>query len=424
MIGRLLRAKGEQRKLLFSLGTNFLTRVPGAVGVLWLLPLFRFGLGTEAYGTLLASGALATATTFLIGGFNVVGRRLIGEAYAENDRRGEANGFASMLVANTLCLLVGLVIILAYCGIRGVSSEIIIISILPAFGIFFTMFDNARSAYNEQYVTATLQFVLQTTIFTIAFLVPATRQNLILAALVLQGHYILSSLITFGLLLRHRPYLFRGHAVTVWRVARDGTMFALADGLLMTSLSLSVVWLQATASATTSAWFATIVRLFQTFLVPVILLLMPLSSYIRLRWNGKTLAQRQFFTKATLWIGLAYGTFVAAALMLVSTLYVNELLHLPAPGRWYEMMPVFLLFGAIVAYRGYSSVAYVVLDETTHLSFWTTVALTAAVTLGAISSFAIDPLNVINVYALVAALSMIFVLFWNVARFVRTSLPE
>jgi hypothetical protein len=42
-----------------------------------------------------------------------------------------------------------------------------------------------------------------------------------------------------------------------------------------------------------------------------------------------------------------------------------------------------------------------------------------AVGIGGISSFAVDPLNVINVYAAVAALSMIVVLFWNVARFVR-----
>ena len=49
MIALLRRADREQRKLLFSLGTSFLTRIPGLIGVLWFLPLLRFGLGTDDY---------------------------------------------------------------------------------------------------------------------------------------------------------------------------------------------------------------------------------------------------------------------------------------------------------------------------------------------------------------------------------------
>jgi hypothetical protein len=57
-----------------------------------------------------------------------------------------------------------------------------------------------------------------------------------------------------------------------------------------------------------------------------------------------------------------------------------------------------------------------VLDETTHLSSWTTAAVSAAVVLGAAASFAVDPLSAINVYALAAGLSMVVVLFWNAMR--------
>ena len=110
---------------------------------------------------------------------------------------------------------------------------------------------------------------------------------------------------------------------------------------MMATLSLSVVWLQTSASSTTSAWFATMVRLFQTFLVPVILLLIPLSSYIRILWNGKSVAQQQAFAKATLFIGLCYGAIVAVALLLVSRFYVGLLLHLPAPGTCLESCRVF-----------------------------------------------------------------------------------
>ena len=156
-------------------------------------------------------------------------------------------------------------------------------------------------------------------------------------------------------------------------------------------------------------------RLFQTLLVPVSLLLVPLSSYIRILWNSKSVAQQQAYTKATLLIGLAYGAIVAVLLFVASQLYIGWLLQLPVP----RDLAIFLLFGAIVAYKSYSSVAYVVLDETAHLSSWTMAAVSAAVALGAVASFAVDPLNAINVYALAAGLSMIVVLFWNTSRLNR-----
>src|SRR5207245_15232 len=80
-----------------------------------------------------------------------------------------------------------------------------------------------------------------------------------------------------------------------------------ADGFLMATLSLSVVWLQAAAVPATSAWFATIVRLFQTLLTPVILVLLPLSSYIRILWQAKSAAQQPAVTKRTLFIGNVYA---------------------------------------------------------------------------------------------------------------------
>ena len=105
----------EQRKLLFSLGMNFATSIPGSIGVLFFLPLLRFGLGTDGYAKLLAASALGTAATFLSGGFNVVGRRLVGEAYSTGNKTGEAAAFASMLAANAVSMLFALGAIIIYC---------------------------------------------------------------------------------------------------------------------------------------------------------------------------------------------------------------------------------------------------------------------------------------------------------------------
>jgi hypothetical protein len=105
-----------------------------------------------------------------------------------------------------------------------------------------------------------------------------------------------------------------------------------------------------------------------------------------------SIAQQQVFTRVTLWVGLCYGAIVALGLVVASRLYVDSLLHLPAPGNLLQIFPIFLLFGAIIAYKGYSSVAYLVLDESSHLSSWTTVVISASVALAAAASVALPAL--------------------------------
>ena len=360
MIALLRRANREQRKLLFSLGTSFLTRIPGLIGVLWFLPLLRFGLGTDDYANLLTAIVLGTAPGFLFAGFGLVGRRLIGEAYANGDHIGEANGFLSLVLASAVALGVALAFIIAYCWVRHTGLAMLVVAALSAIGLFFNTGDHVRAAYNEHYVTATLLIGFQLAVYTIGFLVPATRQNLILGSLVLQVHYLLASLVTLALLLRGRSYLLMGRATAARLIACEGIRLAMADGILMVTLSAGVVWLQASTSAATAAWFATTVRLFQIFLVPVVLLMMPLSSYIRILWNDKSIVQQRAFTKAVFIIGIGYGAIVAITLLAVSRIYVGRLLHLPEPGGPLQVIPCFLLFGAVVAYRSYSSVTYLV----------------------------------------------------------------
>jgi hypothetical protein len=421
VINRLRRANTEQRKLLYSLGTNFATRIPGSIGVLFFLPLLRFGLGTDDYARLLAASALGIAATFLSGGFNVVGRRLVGEAYSTGNIRGEAAAFASLSVANAASMLFALVIIIIYCSTVGAGTPFLITAALPVIAAFFNTFDNVRSAYNEHYVTATLLIILQLIAYAFGFLVPFTRQHFVVSAFVLTSPYLFASFFALVLLLRKRSYLIGGGWELTWHIIRDGTVYALADGLLTATLSLAVVWLETVASAETAAWFATLLRLFQVFLVPVILLLLPLSSYIRVIWNASGPVKQRAFATVTLVMGLGYGALVGIALLFVSQIYIGGVLHLPAPENLLYVLPCFLLFAAIVAYRSYSSIAYLVFDDPSHLSWWTTLAVIAAVIISAGSSLEIDALGAINVYALLAALLMISVLFWNVARFIRSS---
>jgi hypothetical protein len=421
VISRLRHTSTEQRKLLFSLGTNFATRIPGSIGVLFFLPLLRFGLGTDDYAGLLAASALGTGAAFLSGGFNVVGRRLVGEAYSRGNLGAEATAFASLSAANAVSMLFAFVIILIYCAAVRASTSFMIAGALPVIAAFFNTFDNVRSAYNEHYVTATLLIVLQLIAYAVGFLVPFTRQHMVVSAFVLTSPYLFASFFAVALLLRKRSYLIGGSREFTWRIIRDGTVYALADGLLTATLSLAVVWLDTAANSQTAAWFATLVRLFQIFLVPVLLLLLPLSSYIRVIWTASGPVRQRAFASLTLVMGLGYGALVGITLLLVSQIYVNGVLHLPAPESPLDVLPCFLLFAAIVAYRSYSSIAYLVFDDPTHLSWWTTLAVVTAVVAGAGSSLLIDALDAINVYAFLAGSLMIGVLVWNVARFFRAS---
>lgn len=411
-------ANREQRKLLASLAANFLTRIPGAVGLLWFLPLLVSGLGTEKYGDLLAAMALSGATGgFLSGGVKTIGRRWIGEAYGANDRVGEANAFASLIVSNLILMALAIMIISVYVVSCGNALEVWIVAIICVFSICCNTFNDARAAYNEHYVTATLLFGLQIAVYTIAAFVPSTQQNLVLGVLIFQGPYLLSSLITGVMLLRERPYLMFGRPVTLWRMVCDGTRLSMADSFLEVPLSLTVVWLQASADATTSAWFATVVRLFQTFQAPILLVLMPLSGYVRLLWNRKTASQRQLFVKVLLVASFSYALVVAVALLLSSQFYIGLMLHIPAPPIW-QNLPIFLLLGMIIAYKTYSMIVYVVLDSN-HLAGWITVTtgVTAAI-LGAAATLG-DPLIILDIYALITGTAIIWVMTWSMVRFVR-----
>ena len=297
----------------------------------------------------------------------------------------------------------------------------LIVAALPPITGFFNTFDNVRAAYNEHYVTATLLIMLQLVMYAIGFLVPYTRQHLVVSAMLLSSPYMFASLAALALLLRRRPYLIGGSARLAWRVMREGTAYAVADGLLTATLSLAVVWVERSGRAETAAWFGTLVRLFQIFLVPIILLLLPLSSYIRVVWNARGVAEKRAFARTTLLVGLAYGALVAVALLLISTLYIGGALKLRAPENQFEVAPCFLLFGAIVAFRSYSSIAYLVLDDPTHLSRWTTIAVSTAVAVSMVSSLVVDVPVAIGIYALVAGSLMIAVLVWNAVRFIRSS---
>lgn len=398
--------------MLLSVGSSVFTRVPGVIGVIWFLPLLHSGLGTAAYAELLSAMALALAVTCLARGLAVAGRRVIGEAWSRQNHADAADGVASLVLAQAVALALSLFVVSLHAWMYGVSATLFIVTALTCFGGFLNQFNDVQAAHNEHYVTASIMFVVQASVYAAGILVPAARHSVLLAALVIQGPYWFTSLAIFGVLLWKRPYLFRGRPgiASVWSLLRQGTLITTADGLLIMTLSLLVVWLQDTASAATAAWFATLVRLFQTLLTPVVMLLMPLSGYLRLQWDRKSPAEQMAMMRVTALCGTGYGTIVGLALLFASSLYVNDMLHLPTPPLP-QVLPVFFLFGAIVAYSSFSSMAYVLIPESTRMSGLVTTIATAAIAIGWLTSLVLEPLSVVSIYALVTGLPLLAIVF-------------
>ena len=406
----------DQKKLSWSLLVNFATRVPGAFGLLLILPLFRFDLGTDNYAFLLGALALGTTTAFLYGGFNTMGRRLIGEALGREDKQGEAEGLMGLVVVSGLVTALALAVIAAYSLTQPRTGALFIIASFVAVSSFLNLFDNARAAYNEHYVTAVLQIVFQVGNLVLAYAFKSLRTDPFLACYLIQGHYILASAIAGGWLFWQRPYLLRGSLARVKMIAQSGLAIGLADGLLSAVLSLSVVWMQASATTEEAGWYATLMRLFQTILVPVILLLLPLSSYIRIIWHKKSAAQQRKVILATVLLGLGYGALASGALSIASVYYIEKLLKLPSPGHWLQLLGIYALFTGIIGYRSFSSIAYLVMDGG-KLAVWITSGLLAALAIAAVLSRLVTPLMVIAIFGALVSVLLIAVETTSALRF-------
>lgn len=400
--------EAHRRKLALSLALNLATRIPGAAGVLLILPLLRRDLGVEGYGLLLGALALGTLSTFLFGGFNTMGRRLIGEAHARGDSAGEADALVSLLAVNGCLYAAALAATGAYAAIQPDGGRMFVIAALASSAAFANTFDNARAAYNEHYVTALLQILFQAMLIALAFLARPVREDPVLAGIVIQGHLLLASVLAGANLLLSRPYLLKGAPAKAGWIVSRGLRAGMADGLLAASMALSVVWMQAHADAVLAGWYATLVRLFQTLAVPIALLLMPLSSYLRLGWERRGRRQQRLLLRATALGGLIYGGLAAALLAVVSAFYVERMLALPGPDDPLARMAILALFAATIAYRCHAMIAYVVSDGA-RLAPWLAAGIAAS---GGIAVVAGASGPAIEAVALNAALVSAVLLGW------------
>ncbi|MDB5575141.1 MAG: WecB/TagA/CpsF family glycosyltransferase [Bradyrhizobium sp.] len=357
-------ADPERKKLAWSVSANMLTRVPSLALVLLILPRIFVGLGPERYAAMFAALAFGGLMTFLTAGAGILGVRFIGAAASEGDHAVEATMFASLAMVNlaiTATLMVTAFGVELAAG-QGIAVACVVMLPLIQAGLNAT-FDNARMAYNEHYRTALQVFGFQILWYGMFIAVPGFSTNIVLAATVFHAPITLSSIVNAVSLGRARPYLLRGRASRFTEFVRAGFSFGTADGLLMAAPGLMVIWLNAFARPEITDWFATQSRLFQMLLSPLLMVLLPLAAFIRIKWSKASAKRQRDAITASLAFGISGCIAMAAGLAIVGPFYARHWLGLRPPTEWLTLAPIFVFFGVVTLYRIFSSIAYLVLDS-------------------------------------------------------------
>lgn len=397
----------ERRKLVLSLLANMMTRFPGLALVFLILPRLFTGLGAERYAALFAALALGTLASFPMTGTGVLGIRLIGSAASQDDRPGAASAFLSLGAANFSLSGLLMAVVFAIELVRGHGLTIACVALLPLIQAAFNVtFDNARLSYNEHYWTASLMLSFQILWYFLVLTTPAFHTHILLAATVFHAPTILASLTNGTLLLRSRPYLLHGRVTHFREMLRAGFSFGTADGLLMAALGLVVIWLQISESPSVTSWVATQNRLFAMCFTPILMVLVPLGGFIRIKWAGASPKRQRDAIKAAFAAGILAFFAMAAGLGVVGPLYARYWLGLEAPAGWLILAPCFVYFGAIAFYRCFASIAYLVLDGA-WLAHRVIVACLVAGLIGGASAYFLDPLSGFAVFASIASLLIV-----------------
>jgi N-acetylglucosaminyldiphosphoundecaprenol N-acetyl-beta-D-mannosaminyltransferase len=420
---RALLADPERKKLVWSVSANMLTRLPSLALLLLILPRIFAGLGPQGYATMVSALALGGLATFVMSGAGVLGLRVIGTAASLGDTTSEAAMFVSLAAVNLCVTGVLMVGTFGVEVVRGESMAVACVALLPLLQSGLnTTFDNARMAYNEHYRTALLVFCFQLICYALFLAVPAFSANIFLAATMFHAPITLASIVNAVWLVKARPYLLSGSAVRAAEVLRAGFSFGAAEGLLMAAPGLTVIWLDAFAGPATTAWFATQGRLFQMFLSPLLMVLLPLASFIRVKW-GKASIERQ---RRTILAAFSLGTLglfgMTLGLGVIGPVYARHWLGLELPAGWPTLLGIFIFFGAVTCYRVFSAIAYLVLDGTGLAHRVITAALIGALA-GLAAQPYLSPLGAFALFAVATSLLILAAIVLSVLRGVRGGRP-
>jgi O-antigen/teichoic acid export membrane protein len=413
-----LNLNPDRMRLLASLSFNFIAKVPGLVAAFVILPMVSRSLGTATYGEFLSALALGSAFTLPYGGINAVGRRLLAAAYGARDQARQANVFVTTTLLMAAVALVAAIVLSVTTGGSWSKPVFLLIALLPIVASFFNVFDNSRASYNEHYVTALFQLIFQICIYAGVYIVGLPQGGIAVAGLTLQSPYALASIATLLVLLVQRPFLLSGKVEGVTSILVPAVGVMLADGALAVLLNLSVYWLQFSHHADMAAWFGTFVRLFQSFMSPVLLIFFPLTTYISMRWGQMTPQRQVLLHQVFIVTGFTYGLIVGGAMAFFGPLYIDHMFKLTVRGDRVDVLALSLFMGAVIAQKTYTMLLYAV-AEARFVSFGTAIISALGIGAAALSSRWLPAVRVIDLLFVSVGLGVPVVLMIGAYRYRR-----
>jgi hypothetical protein len=406
----------DRLRLLASLTFNFVAKAPGLVAAFVILPMISRSLGTATYGEFLSALALGSIFTLPFGGVNVVGRRLLASAFGAQDRSRQANVFATTTTLMCIVAIVDVTILIAGTAHAWTRPTFLFISTLPILGALLNVFDNLRASYNEHYVTAIMQLIFQVSIYAAVYFIGLPPGAVALSGLALTLPYALASCATLVILLAQRPFLLSGKIQEIRHYLMPAFGVMMADGALALLLNVSVYWLKVAHDEAMAAWLGTFVRLFQSFMSPVLLILFPVTTYISMRWGGLTAKRRMSLHKIFILAGFAYGIIVGGAMAFVGPLYIDHMFRLTTRGDALDVLALSLFLGTIIAQKTYTMLLYAV-SEAKFVSFGTAVVSAIGIAAAALASIWLPAERAVVVLFLAVAVGVPMVLLIGDRRY-------
>ena len=419
---RRLSLNPARLQLAASLAFNVIAKAPGLVAAFVILPLVSRSLGTSAYGEMLSALALGAVFTLPYGGINAVGRRLLASAFGAGDKSRQANVFVTSTTLNALVMLLAALILSAGAAHSWSRPVFLVIALLPVIGGFLNVFDNTRASFNEHYVTAVLQLIVQILIYGGVYLIGLSPGAIVAAGLTLQSPYALASILTMIALLLKRPYLLRGRIEGVSAMLLPAVGVMMADGSLGLLLNLSVYWLTLAGQSPMSAWLGTFTRLFSSFMSPVLLIFFPLTTYISMRWGTVSIQRRLLLHRLFILTGFGYGAIVGVAMAFLGPLYIERMFRLSLHGDRLDVLALSLFLGAIIAQKTYTMLLYAV-AEARFVSYGTALAAATAIAAAAVSAVWLPPMRTIDVLFVTVGIAVPAILLIGDHRY-RRALAE
>ncbi|SDH20506.1 hypothetical protein SAMN05216338_1006165 [Bradyrhizobium sp. Rc2d] len=399
----------DRLRLIASIAFNVISKSPAVLNIAFILPLIHKSLGTALYGEFLSMLALGSSFTLFFGGINTVSRRHLSAAHGSNNKAEESKIISDAVGCAMIAAILSGIVVAAIASRTASAPALVFAALLPIFAAFTNTFDNLRAAYNEHYITAILQTIAQVIVYVWVIYSGLEPGALLASALTLQLPFIVASVLTFLLLLWKRDHL--RVVAAPQRIAatfRSAFYVTLSDGALFAALNASLYGLGALGAVGVAAWYGTLIRVFQTLLSPALLIMLPITSFIAIRWVSWTTIQRTKAWRSVAAISFGYGILVSLLFTIGANPYLTALFPDVPRFSAFHLICLAFFFGTVVCQKVYSQFTYSIAEGKS-----LAVGIFGSVCMGLLTAtigfLRFEPLNALDFLALATGIPLVLV---------------